>query len=68
MTDLLEPNGGHTANDSPRAKAEKAYRELTSRSHAAVALRAAGRNASADDLRQIALEILKEAEAKEARR
>lgn len=65
---LFEPDGGKPTNDSPRAKAEKAFRELTSRSHAAAALRAAGRNASADDLRQIALEILREAESKEARR
>lgn len=67
MSGLFDATGG-TPTETPRSKAEKAMRELNSRNHAASAIRAAGRNASADDLREIALEILREAEAKEARR
>lgn len=68
MTDLFDDGlPVIPAIETPRQKAEQAYRDLTNRTYAELAISRAGRGASADDLRAIARIILDVAEARGAK-
>ena len=72
MTDLFDTHDGFAVQspevkETPRQKAERAYRDLNNRSYAETAINRAGRNASPEDLRSISFAILEEAKNRESK-